>query len=147
MLFFTAIHRCLLCRPLLSFPSSRSVFSWLLVQLLLSLMLAWLSGCLSFCQSLSFSYLLNCYPDCRLYYSACNMKWSVQDARLEVPKIRRCAPALRIRLHYFTLWSIPDVKGKYNNLSLSSFSLLSFFFSIYSVSSCFVILVSVMDQS
>jgi hypothetical protein len=40
---------------LLSFPSSRSVFSWLLVQLLLSLMLAWLSGCLSFSLILSVS--------------------------------------------------------------------------------------------
>ena len=70
------------------------------------------------------------------------MKWSVQDARLEVPKIRRCAPVLRIRLHYFTLWSIPDVKGKYNNLSLSSFSLLSFFFSIYFISSCFSFFIS-----
>jgi hypothetical protein len=35
-----------------------------------------------------------------------------------------------------------DVKGKYNNLSLSSFSLLSFFFSIYSISSCFSFFIS-----
>ena len=123
MLFFAAFHRCLLCRPLLllALLSRDSPFyfccpSCLLVEVDLIL---------SF--SLSFSDLLNCRPACRLYNAACNMKRSVQAARLEVTGSQEMRAYFKeLRLYYFTLWSITDTKDKLNILYVFIYLLYQF---------------------